>query len=237
MFQREHHRRIARVLERLDGELLGRHHCLFGGGTAIALRYGEFRESVDLDFLVSDLEGYRELRQMIRRQSGLKALWRTDGISLPEEREPLADQYGILARVMVDEVAVKFEIVLEGRIELASPGPEDRMCGIACLTLDDMACSKLLANSDRWNDDSVFNRDVLDLAHLPLSPPILEGAIAKAEQAYGEAIRSDLLKAVTAGGWLQRAAQSRVPPSRVSDRLSVRSDDGWAQTEIPEYCG
>jgi hypothetical protein len=27
----------------------------------------------------------------------------------------------------------------------------------------------LLANSDRWNDDSVFNRDVLDRAHLPLS--------------------------------------------------------------------
>ena len=82
MFQREHHRRIARVLEQLDGELLRRHHCLFGGGTAIALLYGEFRESVDLDFLVSDREGYRGLRQSIRRQSSLKALWRTDGLPM-----------------------------------------------------------------------------------------------------------------------------------------------------------
>jgi len=63
MFQREHHRRIAYVLEQLDSELLRRHHCLFGGGTALALRYGEFRESVDLDFLVSDREGYRNPRQ------------------------------------------------------------------------------------------------------------------------------------------------------------------------------
>jgi hypothetical protein len=212
MFQREHHRRIARVLEQLDGELLLRHHCLFGGGTAIALQYGEFRESVDLDFLVSDREGYRGLRQMIRQQSGLKALWHISGLPPQEEREPLADQYGIRARVMVDEVAVKFEIVLEGRIELASPGPEDRVCGIACLTLGDMACSKLLANSDRWNDDSVFNRDVLDLAHLPLSPAVLEGAIIKAEQAYGEAIRSDLAKAMgrlkERNGWLNRCRQA-----------------------------
>ncbi|MCT0249259.1 nucleotidyl transferase AbiEii/AbiGii toxin family protein [Synechococcus sp. CS-205] len=212
MFQREHHRRIARVLEQLDGELLRRHHCLFGGGTAIALLYGEFRESVDLDFLVSDREGYRGLRQSIRRQSSLKALWRTDGLPMNEEREPLADQYGIRARVLVDEVAVKFEIVLEGRIELASPSFEDQVCGITCLTLGDMACGKLLANSDRWNDDSVFNRDVLDLAHLPLSAPVLEGAIAKAEQAYGEAIRSDLEKALVRlkerTGWLDRCRQA-----------------------------
>ena len=86
------------------------------------------------------------------------------------------------------------------------------MCGIACLTLGDMACGKLLANSDRWNDDSVFNRDVLDLAHLPLSAPVLEGAIAKAEQAYGEAIRSDLEKALVRlkerDGWLDRCRQA-----------------------------
>jgi hypothetical protein len=40
-------------------------HCYFGGGTAMALRYGEYRESVDIDFLVSDLAGYREMRQLL----------------------------------------------------------------------------------------------------------------------------------------------------------------------------
>ena len=41
MFEREHHRRIARVLQALDGPLLSSHGCLFGGGTAIALRHGD----------------------------------------------------------------------------------------------------------------------------------------------------------------------------------------------------
>ncbi|MGZ5132535.1 MAG: nucleotidyl transferase AbiEii/AbiGii toxin family protein, partial [Caldimonas sp.] len=46
-FEREHHRRIAAILQALDAELLAASHCLFGGGTAMALRYGEYRESVD----------------------------------------------------------------------------------------------------------------------------------------------------------------------------------------------
>ena len=48
MFERPHHQRIAQVLRALDGPLLRENNCLFGGGTAIALRYGEYRESVDI---------------------------------------------------------------------------------------------------------------------------------------------------------------------------------------------
>ncbi len=58
MFERPLHQRIAQVLSSLDGSLLKKHGCLFGGGTVIALRFGEYRESVDIDFLVSDLNGY-----------------------------------------------------------------------------------------------------------------------------------------------------------------------------------
>lgn len=57
MFEREHHQRIAKDLQALDGELLRSLGCLFGGGTCIALRYGEYRESVDIDFLVSAPDG------------------------------------------------------------------------------------------------------------------------------------------------------------------------------------
>jgi hypothetical protein len=42
MFTRPHHQRIAKVLESLDADLLKRHNCLFAGGTAIALGYGEY---------------------------------------------------------------------------------------------------------------------------------------------------------------------------------------------------
>ena len=68
MFERTHHQRIAQVLAALDGTLLRRYQCWFGGGTAISLRMGEYRESIDIDFLVSDPEGYRELRQRLRGQ-------------------------------------------------------------------------------------------------------------------------------------------------------------------------
>jgi hypothetical protein len=50
MFNRPHHQRIAKVLESLDGDLLKQHNCLFAGATAIALRYGEYCELVDMDF-------------------------------------------------------------------------------------------------------------------------------------------------------------------------------------------
>ena len=121
MFERPHHQRIARVLEALDAEMLRECGCLFGGGTAMTLRYGEYRESVDLDFLVSDLAGYRQLRQALTGPQGIGALVRTDATLTPT-REVRADQYGVRTMLGVDAQAIKFEIVLEARITLTPPG-------------------------------------------------------------------------------------------------------------------
>lgn len=137
----------------LDADLLAENHCLFGGGTAIALRYGEYRESVDIDFLVSDIDGYRQLRQLLTGEQGLSALARK-GAKIQQTGELRADQYGIRSMVRVGDVDIKFEIVLEARIELDVSGEQDRIGDIATLTVLDMAASKLLANSDRWADDS-----------------------------------------------------------------------------------
>ncbi|RRH84549.1 hypothetical protein EH244_23875 [Variovorax beijingensis] len=153
MFERPHHRRVAEALAMLDADLLAENHCLFGGGTAIALRYGEYRESVDIDFLVSDIDGYRQLRQLLTGEQGLSALARK-GAKIQQTGELRADQYGIRSMVRVGDVDIKFEIVLEARIELDVPGEQDRIGDIAALTALDMAASKLLANSDRWADDS-----------------------------------------------------------------------------------
>jgi hypothetical protein len=92
LFERAHHRRVATILDALDGALLERHRCYFGGGTAIVLRYGEYRESVGIDFLVSDIAGYRELRQLVSGAQGISALARRD---LRQLREVRVDQYGI----------------------------------------------------------------------------------------------------------------------------------------------
>ena len=194
MFERPHHRRIAAVLEALDADLLAANACLFGGGTAMALRYGEYRESVDIDFLVSKVEGYRHLRQRLTGADGLRAVTRA-GHVLNQTREVRADQYGIRTMLQVEGADIKFEIVLEGRIELEAPSPDDRQCGVATLTPLDMATSKLLANSDRWRDDAVMCRDLIDLAMMAPSKALLKRAMAKAQGAYGDSVAADLASA------------------------------------------
>ncbi|SFQ33927.1 nucleotidyl transferase AbiEii/AbiGii toxin family protein [Variovorax sp. 770b2] len=185
------------MLSALDSDLLAANRCLFGGGTAIALRYGEYRESVDIDFLVSDIGGYRQLRQLLTSRQGLQALARSGG-EVRQAADLRADQYGIRSAVSVDGIDIKFEVVLEARIELAMAGPEDQICGIATLTPTDMAASKLLANSDRWADDSVFSRDLIDLAMMRPRTELLNRAATKARTAYGDSIDADLIKAIEA---------------------------------------
>lgn len=195
MFDRPHHRRIANVLEALDAEVLLARGCLFGGGTAIALRFGEYRESVDIDFLVSRLDGYRELRQGLTGADGLRSITRAGQVLTPC-REMRADQYGIRTMLQVEDVQIKFEIVLEGRIELEAPAAADRVCGVATLTVLDMLVSKLLANADRWRDDAVFSRDLIDLAMMTPPKRLLRKAIDKAQTAYGVSVANDLTSAV-----------------------------------------
>lgn len=227
LFERAHHRRIASVLEALDAPLLTGNGCLFGGGTAIALRHGEYRESVDIDFLVSDVAGYRTLRQRVTGPSGVAAITRA-GAALQQVREVRADQYGIRTILQVDQFAIKFEIVLEARIRLDAPGPDDQVCGVATLTPLDMVASKLLANSDRWADDGVFSRDLIDLAMLQPKGKRLTQAIEKARTAYGDSITADLAKAIVhllgRPGRLERcidAMQMTVPKALLWQRIKA----------------
>lgn len=209
-FKRPHHQRIAQVLSALDADLLRKHQCLFAGGTAIAMRYGEYRESVDMDFLVSELSSYRALRELLKGTEIAKILRNgmTDFIQSSEVR---ADQYGIRTVLTSADTHIKFEIVHEGRFILDAPGKNDELCGVATLTPLDMATSKLLANSDRWNDESVFTRDVIDLAMMRPTLPLLKKAVVKSEGAYGASIKKDLDKVLTKlqhqNGLLERCMQ------------------------------
>ena len=211
MFTRPHHQRIAKVLESLDTDLLKRHNCLFAGGTAVALGYGEYRESVDIDFLVSDLVSYRYLRNSVREQ-GLQVLMKSTDASQLQTSDIRSDQYGIRTKVFVEGKPIKFEIVLEGRISLAKPGKKDSVLGVATLMKIDMAVSKLLANSDRGLDVGMHCRDVIDLAMLNLSKSEFAEATTKSEAAYGEAILKDLAKVIgmlgEANGLLERCMKA-----------------------------
>jgi hypothetical protein len=195
LFNLPHHQTIARILSSFDAALLAEHHCFFGGGTAIALRFGEFRESVDIDFLVSDLSGYRALRQLLTGKKGIQSLTKRPG-SITPVREIRADQYGLRTVVRSEGNDVKFEIIFEARLTLDEPDERDWVAGVAGLRVVDLAASKLLANSDRWADSGVMSRDVVDLAMMALSQKQFQAALQKAERAYGESVRRDLRKAL-----------------------------------------
>ncbi|MGC4934628.1 nucleotidyl transferase AbiEii/AbiGii toxin family protein [Gordonia sp. DT30] len=192
LFNRDHHNHIKTVLESLNSELFLDARCYLGGGTAIALRFGEFRQSLDLDFMVSSTDGYRELREMVKGP-GFESLTVRE---LPLLREPMVDQYGIRAILEAAGVPIKFEIISEGRISFETPGPDDEICGMRTLCLLDMVASKLLANSDRWADTSVFSRDLIDLAMIEPDDNLMDEAVSKAEGAYGVSVVSDLDKAI-----------------------------------------
>lgn len=226
MFERTHHQLVAQVLTLLDGTYLSSQNCLFGRGTAIALSHGEYRESVDMDFIVSDVPSYRGLRLKTAGENGVLSLMSGRQELVSQLKPVRADQYGIRTTLVVQKQPIKFEIVLEGRIRLDEPEDGNRICGVTRLSARDLVATKLLANSDRQADQGVFQRDIIDLAMM--SPPrkvLVEGR-AKAEEAYGEAIGADVLKAIHAleerEGWLDRCLlqlQIQIPKAIVWSHL------------------
>ena len=53
-----------------------------------------------------------------------------------------------------------------------------------------------LANANRWVDDGVFSRDLIDLAMMNPRQPLLRQAAANAKQAHGKAVRECLDRAI-----------------------------------------
>ena len=184
-FKLDHHNKILTILECLDCELLQEGSTYFGGGTLLALDFQEYRYSNDIDFLSSvSTGGYKYLRTKIF-DSGHKILFRD--LSKIKIGRSTTDQYGIRMIVSVDNVAIKMEIIAETRFQLDLPR-YTQWSSVPCLSLIDCFTSKLLSNSDRYMDDSVQARDLIDLAVLRLNYPIPQSSIDKAENAY-EVIR------------------------------------------------
>lgn len=180
-FRFAHHNKILTILNSLNFDVLKEGSAYFGGGTLLTLNFGEYRWSKDVDFISSvTSSGYKNLRTTVF-DGGYKALFRD--LSRIQIGRGTTDQYGIRMIVFVDNEPVKTEIIAEVRFELDSPRyPE--WSPVPCLSLNDCFTAKLLANSDRYLDDSVEARDLIDLAVLRLQSPIPQKAVEKAERAY-----------------------------------------------------
>ncbi len=162
--------------------------CWFAGGTAVVMKNGEYRLSLDVDFLCSSRIGYREIREAVTSK-GSAGLFVNPVNVLKDFR---CDQYGIRTLVQIDGQPLKLEIVREARIELE--GAYDP--GLACplLSRDDQFAEKMLANSDRGKEPSTSYRDLIDLGMLVSVSDgrIPEPASKKAVEAYGESVWRDV---------------------------------------------
>jgi Nucleotidyl transferase AbiEii toxin, Type IV TA system len=184
-FKFDFHNQIITILDSLNAEVLSRGGAYFGGGSLIALDLGEYRWSKDIDFISPvSTSGYKYLRTVVF-DGGQQALF--SDLSKIQLKSGTTDQYGIRMVVKVGEVAIKTEIIAESRIELDSPR-YPKWSAVPCLSISDCFACKLLANSDRYMDNSVEARDLIDLAALRTKYSIPQQAIAKAENAY-EVIR------------------------------------------------
>lgn len=201
-FRRPHHEAVARALRAMDSEFLLGAGCFFGGGTQLAMALGEYRESRDVDFLCSSRRGFRALREEVTSQSLGRVLRR----EIELVRDVRTDRDGIRTFFVIGGLRLKFEIVFEGRLDLA--GDLDRALGVPVLRPEHAVAEKLLANADRGLDESTSARDLIDLAFAAANfgKPVLDRGFALAEEAYGGAVGRYLAAAVHAFRDRKRAA-------------------------------
>lgn len=210
-FRRPHHRAIARILKSLNATFLADAACYFGGGTHLAMSLGEYRESRDIDFLCSSRAGFRRVREEVTERS----LGCIVSGALTLARDVRADRDGVRTFVTAGDVTIKFEIVLEGRIDLV--GRRDPKFGVTVLQIEYAIAEKFLANTDRGLDDSTLSRDLIDLAFAAaaVDKSTLRGGLVIAEQAYGSSVKRLLAQS------LHLFQNNRVRAQRCIDALSV----------------
>ncbi|MGO6747974.1 nucleotidyl transferase AbiEii/AbiGii toxin family protein [Rhizobium ruizarguesonis] len=214
-FIKPEHQIIADLLASMNGRFLEDCGCFFGGGTAIVLKHGEYRQSLDVDFLCADTDGYRELRVAASR-TGPAGLFDAD---VKLARDTRFDRYGIRMFLRFKEQPIKFEIVREERIAIG--GSIDDELGVPVLSPSDMFAEKLLANTDRCMDRAVAYRDAIDLGRLVLAyGEVPDSALEKAERAYGEDVERYAVKIVN------HLLQTK-EVQHAADVLQMNSDDAF----------
>lgn len=224
VFRRPHHNAILNALRCFDGDLFERAECFFGGGTAIVLKLDEYRESIDIDFLCASKEGYRMLREAVW-SNGFAGLVQPK-TELRALRDLKTDHYGIRTILQIQNTQIKFEIVREARISLH--GAVDEMFGIPVLDRVDMYTEKLLANADRWADNSILSRDMIDLSMMMSHwGGIPDEAWERARAAYGDSVRDAYFKAVERirdPEWLRTCMEKMGIDPRLAENIRAPHD-------------
>jgi hypothetical protein len=204
MFLREYHRLVANVLGDMDADVLKQTRCFLGGATAITLQLGEYRKSIDVDFLIGDEDGYRWLRNEVSDNSFGELFTRAP--ALAGRGRIKKDRFGIRALLNIGGTPVKFEIIPEGRFGLC--GCDVAGIPVPVINRHGLFAAALLANADGWAAAETFSRSVIDLAFMVDEwEEMAASAFDVAHRAYGDSVDISLKRAVERiadQAWLQR---------------------------------
>lgn len=105
--------------------------------------------------------------------------------------------YGIRTFLEVGDQPVKFEIILEGRIDLSST--RIKSLPVEILDHETSFAEKFLANTDRGRDNSTRSRDLIDLAFMSADWDVnnLQSGFTAADSVYGASVSRELEHALS----------------------------------------
>lgn len=178
----KYHQIIGSALNNFSADFFCKHNIIFGGGTRIALELGEFRESVDIDFLCPNKKSYRSIREQVTNIS-LGCLVREEFKYLRDIR---ADRDAVRTVIAYQGINIKVEFISCDNYDLSSV-IDTTLFPIPFLDHTSCFYTKLLANADRKLIEPF--KDVFDiLAMFDNWGPIPELAIILAEDHYGKKV-------------------------------------------------
>lgn len=179
--------RIAKVLLGLDGQWLDRAHCYLGGGAALMLQMGGYRETRGIDFFCGTRAGFRMLRNAVARP-GLGGLLKATAFDVCGVH---CSQNKIEVFFAVDGLPVRVMFMCAQPV--TGLRVSDLLFDVPLLSRKDMYVSKLLANTDRGVDHAGHHRDLIDLAMMVKAwGPVPQAAWREATLMYGGEVARSL---------------------------------------------
>jgi len=218
----KHHQIIESALKNFNADFFCANNIVFGGGTRIALELGEFRESIDIDFLCPNRASYRAVREQVDNIS-LGELVKQDFTYLREIR---ADRDAVRTVISYEGTSIKLEFVSFDNYDLTSCIDSTKF-PIPFLNQSSCFYTKLLANADRKLVEP--HKDLFDiLAMYKEWGSIPQEAISLAEKHYGKkVIIPSLIEA------LHAIIATPKEYEKIAKTLMMKSD--WV-TEIVNDC-
>ncbi|NJO94279.1 MAG: nucleotidyl transferase AbiEii/AbiGii toxin family protein [Hydrococcus sp. RM1_1_31] len=159
------------TLASIDAEILVECQSYFGGGSLTARRCNDFRRSFNIDLIVDSKIKFNRFRDYVDEGDNL---FKSDRVRLIRR---YVKQYELILMLEVNGRPIKLEIVTVD-FALESPDYLDGL-SVPCLSLIDCYCAKLLANSNRFEEESTFNRDLIDLCALRANTSLPEATLQK----------------------------------------------------------